>query len=84
MKEVLFEEQVRLTNTTVRDQAHSFYKERVGDPDISVLLMIVDDRNKMDTGKKRKALLNSEFKYIGITSKYIDDVFISYYSFSKE
>lgn len=70
----------------MKDNIHInvFYKERVGDPEISVLLMIVDDRNKMDTGKKRKALLNSEFKYIGITSKYIDDVFISYYSFSKE
>ena len=60
-----------------------FYKERVSDPEISVLLMIVDDRNKKDSGKKRKAILNKDYKYIGITSKYIDDNFISYYSFSK-
>ena len=45
--------------------------------------MIVDDRNKKDSGKKRKAILNKDYKYIGITSKYIDDNFISYYSFSK-
>ena len=60
-----------------------FYKERVNVPDISVLLMIVDDRNKMDSGKKRRAILNRDFKYIGITSKYINDIFISYFSFSK-
>lgn len=60
-----------------------FYKERVSDPEISVLLMIIDDRNKKDSGKKRKAILNKDYKYIGITSKYIDDNFISYYSFSK-
>ena len=51
-----------------------FYKERISDPNISALLMIVDDRGKIDSGKKRKAILNKDFKYIGITSKYIDDV----------
>ena len=60
-----------------------YYKEKVSDPEASVLLMIVDDRNKKDSGKKRKAILNKEYKYIGITSKYIDDIFISYFSFSK-
>ena len=60
-----------------------FYKERVNIPDISVLLMIVDDRKKKDSGKKRKAILNRDFKYIGITSKYIDNIFIAYFSFSK-
>ena len=60
-----------------------FYKERVSDPDISVLLMIVDDRNKLDSGRKRKTILNKDMKYIGITSKYIDNIFVSYFSFSK-
>jgi hypothetical protein len=27
--------------------------------------------------------LNRDFKYIGITSKYIDNIFIAYFSFSK-
>ena len=61
-----------------------FYKENVSVPEISVLLMIVDDRNKTDSGKKRRAILNKDFKYIGITSKFIDDIFISYYTFSKK
>lgn len=61
-----------------------FFKENVSVPEISVLLMIVDDRNRIDVGKKRRAILNKDFKYIGITSKFIDDTFMSYYSFSKE
>ena len=60
-----------------------FYKERINDPNISALLMIVDDRGKIDSGKKRKAILNKDFKYIGITTKYIDDIFVAYFSFSK-
>ena len=55
----------------------------MSDPDISVLLMIVDDRNKLDSGRKRKTILNKDMKYIGITSKYIDNIFVSYFSFSK-
>ena len=61
-----------------------FFKEKISIPEISVLLMIVDDRNKKDSGKKRKAILNKDFKFIGITSKFIDDIFIAYFSFSKE
>ena len=61
-----------------------FFKEKISIPEISVLLMIVDDRSKKDSGKKRKAILNKDFKFIGITSKFIDDTFIAYFSFSKE
>ena len=46
--------------------------------------MIVENKNKKDSGKKRKAILNKDFKFIGITSKFIDDIFIAYFSFSKE
>jgi hypothetical protein len=41
-----------------------FFKEKISIPEISVLLMIVDDRNKKDSGKKRKAILNRDFKFI--------------------
>ena len=52
-------------------------------PEISGLLMIVDDTNK-NAGKKRKALLNKELKYIGVNSKFIGKTFVAYFSFSKE
>ena len=40
-----------------------FFKELVKLPEVSALLMIVDDNGK-NSGKKRKALLNKNFKYI--------------------
>ena len=59
-----------------------FFKEMVKIPQVSVLLMIVDDNGK-NSGKKRRAILNENFKYIGITYKFIGKTFISYFSFSK-
>ena len=59
-----------------------FYKELVKLPEVSALLMVVDDNGK-NSGKKRKAILNKKFKYIGITYKFIGKTFISYFSFSK-
>ncbi len=44
--------------------------------------MIVDDNGK-NSGKKRYCLLNDEYKYIGINSKFIDKNFIAYFSFAK-
>ena len=59
-----------------------FYKEMVKIPQVSVLLMVVDDNGK-NSGKKRRAILNENFKYIGITYRFIGKTFISYFSFSK-
>ncbi len=44
--------------------------------------MIVDDNGKKN-GKKRYCLLNEEYKYIAINSKFIDKTFIAYFSFAK-
>lgn len=60
-----------------------FYKDLIKIPEISGLLMIVDDTNK-NAGKKRRALLNNELKYIGVSSKFIGRTFVAYFSFSKE
>ena len=60
-----------------------FYKDLIKIPEISGLLMIVDDTNK-NAGKKRRALLNNELKYIGVNSKFIGRTFVAYFSFSKE
>ena len=59
-----------------------YFKDLVKDPDISVLLMIVDDNIK-NAGKKRNCLLNPDYKYISINSKFIGKNFIAYFSFSK-
>ena len=83
--EIAFREAIEELKEKLENNIHIniYYKEKVSDPEASVLLMIVDDRNKKDSGKKRKAILNKDYKYIGITSKYINDIFISYFSFSK-
>ena len=59
-----------------------FFKDLIKIPEVSALLMIVDDSEK-NPGKKRQAVLNSEFKYIGISIKFIGKTFIAYFAFSK-
>ena len=67
-------------------KAHSninaYYKEYIKNPEIAVLLMIIDDTEKSER-KKRKSILNKEFKNIGIDSKFIGNNFIAHFSFSK-
>jgi len=73
-------EQVKL----VREQSEVdvFFKDLIKVPEVSGLLMIVDDTNK-NAGKKRMALLNKDLKYVGVTSKFIGKTFIAYFAFSK-
>ena len=59
-----------------------FFKDLIKLPEVSTLLMIVDDSEK-NPGKKRNALLNEEFRYIGISNKFIGKKFIAYFTFSK-
>ena len=59
-----------------------FFKDLIKLPDVSALLMIVDDSIK-NTGRKRQAILNKDFKFIGINSHFIGKTFIAYFSFSK-
>ena len=60
-----------------------YFKEFIRIPDVSILMMIVDDNDKTN-GLKRKILLSSKIKYIGISCKFIDNNFIAYFSFNKE
>ena len=59
-----------------------FFKDLVKVPEVSALLMIVDDISK-NAGKKRMTLLNKELKFIGVNSKFIGKTFIAYLAFSK-
>ena len=65
-----------------RTNIEYFFKDLIKIPEISVLLMFVDDTNK-SPGKKRLALLNKDIKYIGVTSKCIGKTFIAYFALSK-
>ncbi len=59
-----------------------FFKDLVKIPEVSALLMVVDDNGK-NAGKKRMTLLNKDFKYIGVNCKFIGKTFIAYLGFSK-
>ena len=45
----------------------AYFKDSISEPEISVLLFIVDDSIK-NPKKKREAVLNPKFKYIGISA----------------
>ena len=45
----------------------AYFKDSISEPEISVLLIIVDDSIK-NAKKKRETVLNRNFKYIGISS----------------
>ena len=55
----------------------AYWKEIIYDPETCFILMIVDDNGKK-AGFKRRNLLNPEYKYIGISSKNINNNFICY------
>ena len=72
----------QLTEIRKKYNINAFFKDSVKNPEVGVLLMIVGD-SKNAENKKRNAILNPEYKYISVNSKFIGDSFLAYYSFSK-
>lgn len=59
----------------------SYWKNCIKDPETCFLLMIVDD-NRINSGMKRKDILNPNMKYIGISSVEINGHFVCYLTLS--
>ena len=59
----------------------SYWRDIIRDPEISFLLMIVDDTGSR-RGMKRKDILNPKMKYIGISSIEINGSFVCYITLS--
>ena len=59
-----------------------YFKDLIKIPEVSVLLMIVDDNSK-NISKKRETLLNKDFRFIGVNSKFIGKHFVAHFSFSR-
>ena len=74
-------EQVKILREN--DKIDVFFKDLIKIPEVSALLMIVDDSER-NPGKKRQAVLSKDFKYIGINSKFIGKNFIAYFTFSSD
>ena len=73
-------EQVKILRETTNIDI--FFKDLIKVPEVSALLMIVDDNIK-NPGRKRQAILNKDFKYVGINSHFIGKTFVAYFAFSK-
>lgn len=66
----------------LKNQNYLCFKDFINIPEISILLMIIDDTWD-NSYVRRNAILNKDYKYIGINSQIIDKKFISIFSFSK-
>jgi hypothetical protein len=73
-------EQVKILRETTNIDI--FFKDLIKLPEVSALLMIVDDNIK-NPGRKRQAILNKDFKSVGINSHFIGKTFVAYFAFSK-
>lgn len=73
-------EQVRTLRETTNIDL--FFKDLIKVPEVSALLMVVDDSVK-NPGRKRHAILNKDFRYVGINSHFIGRTFVAYFAFSK-
>ena len=56
----------------------SFWRDVIRDPELSLLMMIVDDIGEM-SGMRRRDLLDPNMKYIGISSVEINESFVCYF-----
>ena len=59
----------------------SYWRDVIKDPEISFLLMIVDD-NGAKSGMRRRDILNPNMKFIGISSVEINNDFVCYITLS--
>ena len=65
------------TMTQMGVNIRSFWRDVIKDPEISFLLMIIDD-NGIKSGMRRKDILSPYMKYIGISSTEIKNNFVCY------
>ena len=59
----------------------SYWKEKIKDPEIAFLMMVVDDNNQ-EPGLKRKDLINPDIIYIGISSVEYNNEFACFITLS--
>ena len=72
----------RIENMRQTTKIDGYFKEMVKSPEISTLLMMVDD-NGENTGKRRMLLLSRELKNVGISSGFVGGIFVAYFAFSR-
>ena len=77
-----FKKQIAIMRTNRKVDA--YFKEMIKFPEVSALLLMVDDNEKDEyIGKRREIILRKEFQYIGISSGIVNDIFVAYFTFSR-
>ena len=72
----------QVSNIRRKYNINVYFRNLIKNPEIAVLLLIVDD-SLNNPGAKRNAILNPLFRKIGINSKFVGTTFVSHFSFSK-
>ena len=81
MKDNIFVKK-QLVEMKTKNNINAFFKDSIKNPEVGVLMMIVGDYKNSET-KKRNVILNPDYKYIAVNSKFFGDLFFAYYTFSK-
>lgn len=76
---VYLENQFKILKRKVK--VDKYFKDLIEIPEVSALLMIVNDNGEKYMGK-REAILNKNYKYIGISCQYYWKTFIACFTFS--
>jgi hypothetical protein len=77
-----FKKQIAIMRTNRKVDA--YFKDMIKFPEVSALLLMVDDNKKDEyIGKRREIILRKEFQYIGISSGIVNDIFVAYFTFSR-
>ena len=72
----------QIANMRANRKVDAYFKDMIKNPEISALLLIVDD-NGENNGKRRDIILRKEIKYVGISAGVVGDYFVAYFAFSR-
>lgn len=60
----------------------AFFKDTINIPELSALMLIVDDIGK-NSGKRRDIILRNDIQYVGISAGIVGNSFVAYFAFSR-
>ena len=71
----------QINNIRSNRRVDAFFKDMIKNPEVSALLLMVDD-NEKSNGKRRDIILRRDIKYVGISAGEVDGTFVAYFAFS--
>ena len=71
----------QIANIRANRRVDAFFKDMIKNPEVSALLIMVDD-NPKSCGKRRDIILRKDIKYVGISAGDVGGTFVAYFAFS--